>query len=176
MFCGFEGWLKDDLRYLSSLNPCIINDRTPCFVDLLFGLSVQASLGSTALQDGKGHRSQQQHPGHQNLSGGESSHNTPPETNSSPLKIGLNAPKGHYCSIPTIHFQVLCLLVSGRVSHSHVSRIIHGNQDRLGIPCWEDLVSLGANASIQRCASLEFEGSKRKFLELRNAIHLPVIP
>lgn len=35
------------------------------------------------------------------------------------------------------------------VSHSHVSRIIHGNQDRLGIPCWEDLVSLGANASIQ---------------------------
>ncbi len=35
------------------------------------------------------------------------------ETNSSPLKIG-RAPKGNGC-IPTIHFQVIWLLVSGRV-------------------------------------------------------------
>ncbi len=39
---------------------------------------------------------------------------TLPETNSSPLKIGN--PKRKLVHIPTIHFQVLLLLVSGRVS------------------------------------------------------------
>lgn len=54
---------------------------------------------------------------------------------------------------PATKIQVINEDLSGEshliVSHSHVSRIIHGNQDRLGIPCWEGLVSLGANASIQ---------------------------
>ena len=41
---GFEGWFKVDLRFLASLNPCSVNDQTsPCFPDLRFGLSVQAS-------------------------------------------------------------------------------------------------------------------------------------
>ena len=39
-----------------------------------------------------------------------------PETNSSPLKIGLLPPKGKD-RLPTFHFQVLLLLVSWRVGH-----------------------------------------------------------
>ena len=39
---------------------------------------------------------------------------TPPETNSSPLKIGRNPKRKD--RLPTIHFQVLLLLVSGRVA------------------------------------------------------------
>ena len=122
IFSGFEGWFKDDLRFLGSLNPCSVNDQTPpCFADLRFGLSVQASPAPLLCRMERSQhfqspntpnficRSRHQNPGHQDLSG-----------------------ESHLL-----------------VSHSHVSRIIHGNQDRLGIPCWEDLVSLGANASIQ---------------------------
>ena len=123
IFSGSEGWFKDDLRFLGSMNPCSVNDQTPpCFADFTLWPFRAGFPCSPALQDGKGastfgHQtlrisyvgSRHQNPGHQDLSG-----------------------ESHLI-----------------VSHSHVSRIIHGNQDRLGIPCWEDLVSLGANASIQ---------------------------
>ena len=48
---------------------------------------------------------------------------TLPETNSSPLKIG-KIPKGND-RIPAIHFQVLLLLVSGRVQLFGVSNHHH---------------------------------------------------
>ena len=40
-----------------------------------------------------------------------------------PLKISLNAPKGNESRIPTIHFQVLLLLVSGRVSTLNFKKV-----------------------------------------------------
>ena len=117
--------LKDGLKMIDFVNPRSINDQTKLLHVLLilrFGLSVQAPLAPLLCRMEWGASTF----GHQTLriSYVGSRHQNP----------------GHQDLSGESHLIV---------SHSHVSRIIHGNQDRLGIPCWEDLVSLGANASIQ---------------------------